>query len=323
MAKSTKAKDQDVVEETTDVIEAAQSAPVEEITVETESETAPEAEETEVEQATAKAGKRSAKAVKEAEAKEAKEARKTQIKAESEESEASPKHAVKPTRTRLERRGKKFREAAKLIEKDKVYALAQAIELAQKTSTTKFDASVELHINLNVDPRQAEQNIRDNVVLPAGTGKTLRVAVFDDEKVTGADQTGVEAIIKKLEKGELDFDVLIASPAQMSKLGKYARLLGPRGLMPNPKSGTVATDLAKAVQEAKAGRIEYRVDSTGIVHLAIGKVSFTHKQLLDNAQAVLSSIKSNKPTGIKGTLVKSIHVTSSMGPSISIEPNAS
>jgi len=271
------------------------------------------------EKTTAKAGKRSAKAVKEAEEKEAKEERKS--KAAEEATEDKPKQAAKPTRSRLERRGKKFRDAAKLVEQGKAYTLAQALELAQKTSPVKFDATVELHINLNVDPRHADQNIRDNLVLPAGTGKDVRVAVFDDEKVEGADIAGVEAITKMLDKGDLGFDVLIATPTQMPKLGKFARVLGPRGLMPNPKSGTVTTDVAKAVKEAKAGRVEYRVDSTGIVHIGIGKVSFGQTKLLDNAQAVVASVKSNKPASVKGTYVKSAHLSTTMGPSITVAPN--
>lgn len=273
-------------------------------------------EEKEEDKATAKAGKRSAKSQKEAEEKAAKEERKTHA---VEETEAEkPKQTVKPTRSRLERRGKKFRDAAKLIENDKNYTLAEALELAQKTSPVKFDATVELHVNLNVDPRHADQNIRDNLVLPAGTGKAVRVAVFDDEKVAGADIAGVETITKQLEKGELNFDVLVATPSQMPKLGKYARVLGPRGLMPNPKSGTVTTDVAKAVQEAKAGRVEYRVDSTGIVHIGVGKVSFGQKKLLENAQAVVASIKGNKPSSVKGAYVKAAHVSTTMGPSISV-----
>jgi large subunit ribosomal protein L1 len=272
--------------------------------------------ETTEEKATAKAGKRSAKAVKEAEEKQAKEERKAE-KADA-DTESKPKAPVKPTRSRLERRGKKFREAAKLIEVGKAYTLAEALALAAKTNTTKFDASVELHINLNVDPRHADQNIRDNLVLPAGTGKAVRVAVLDDEKVADADISGVEAILKDLDKGVINFDILIATPAQMPKLGKYARVLGPRGLMPNPKSGTVTTDVTKAVKEAKAGRVEYRVDSTGIVHIAMGKVSFSQADLLENAKAVLASLRANKPASVKSSYVKAIHMTTTMGPSISI-----
>lgn len=268
----------------------------------------------------AKAGKRSAKAIKEAEAKQAKEERK----AETKEQEAH-KPTTKPqpkTRSLLERRGKKFREAAKQIDSSKEYSLTQALELATTTSTTKFDATIELHIRLNVDPRHADQNIRDSIVLPAGTGKTVRVAAFvDNDAVSvatkaGADISGAEAIIKLLDKSQTDFDVLVATPAMMAQLGKYARLLGPRGLMPNPKSGTVTNDIAKAISEAKAGRVEYRVDSTGIVHMGIGKISFGASKLETNAQALLTSLKAAKPASVKGNYLRSGFVTTTMGPSI-------
>jgi len=270
---------------------------------------------------TAKAGKRSAKAVAEAEAEAAKEERKI-ARAESEaEEEQKPKQHSNPTRSRLERRGKAYRKAAESVEAGKAYALKDALELATKTSAVKFDASVELHVNLGVDPRQADQNIRTSLVLPQGTGKTVRVAVFADENTEGADLSGVENITKELEKGAINFDILISSPANMAKLGKYARLLGPRGLMPNPKSGTVTTDIAKAVAEAKAGRVEFRVDSTGIVHLGVGKVSFGGQGLLENANAVMNSIRAAKPASVKGNYVKAIHVTTTMGPSITVSTN--
>lgn len=279
---------------------------------------------------TAKAGKRSAKAVAAAEVTAKKEERKAaKAGADLEAADADkPKQKQNPTRTRLQRQGKGFRKAAEQIDKDKAYTLGDALELATKTSPAKFDATVELHINLRVDPRHADQNIRDNLVLPQGTGKTVRVAVFADvddaaaAKKAGADITGLEDITKMLDKGQMDFDILIATPSQMSKLGKYARALGPRGLMPNPKSGTVTTDVTKAVSEAKAGRVEYRVDSTGIVHLGFGKVSFGRDRLLENAEAALASIKSNKPASVKGTYVKSIHITTTMGPSITVETSA-
>lgn len=271
--------------------------------------------------ATAKAGKRSAKGLEEAEAKAEKIEHQKHRDEEEAEAEAKPKAPVKPTRSRLERRSKGYRKSAELVEKGKVYALGEALELATKTSSVKFDASVELHVNLGVDPRQADQNIRANLVLPQGTGKTVRVAVFSDDKVTGADLAGVEEITKQLDKGEISFDTLIATPANMPKLGKYARLLGPRGLMPNPKSGTVTTDVQKAVAEAKAGRVEYRVDSTGIVHLAVGKVSFGGVKLLENASAVMASIKGAKPQSVKGNYIKAVHVTTTMGPSITVNPN--
>ena len=275
----------------------------------------------EAETGVAKAGKRSAKALREAGEKQAKEERK----AEGNDAEApKPKKAVPPTRSRLERRAKGYRKSAEQIDRSKTFKLAEALQLAKKTSHVKFDATVELHVRLGVDPRQADQNIRDNLVLPAGTGKTVRIAVLTDDPAAatkaGADIAGTDDFLAQLEKGVMDFDVLIATPALMPRLGKYARALGPRGLMPNPKSGTVTTDIVKAVADAKAGRVEYRVDSTGIVHLGIGKVSFAADQLMQNAQAVAVSIAANKPQSLKGTYVKSVYVTTSMGPSITVEP---
>jgi large subunit ribosomal protein L1 len=275
--------------------------------------------EPEEEVATAKAGKRSAKAQAELAEKQAKEERK----ASDEPQEAKPRVVGPPARSRLERRGKQFRKNAEQIEKGKTYPLDQAIALAKKTSHVKFDATVELHVNLGVDPRHADQNIRDNVALPAGTGKTVRIAVLSDDpaaaKAAGADITDADALLAALEKGSIEFDVLITTPSQMSKLGKHARTLGPRGLMPNPKSGTVTTDIAKAVSEAKAGRVEYRVDTTGIIHLGVGKVSFSEAQLNDNLMAVLSSVKANKPQSVKGTYLKAIYLTTTMGPSIALD----
>lgn len=279
------------------------------------------AEITQDEQVTTKAGKRSAKSLREEAEKEAKEERKThRIEAEA-EAESKHKQATKPTRTRLERQGKKFRDAAAKIERGKLYAPAEALALAVATSPVKFDATVELHVNLNVDPKIADQNVRDNLVLPEGTGKTVRIAVFADDKIDGADVTGVATITTALEKGIIDFDILIATPANMPKLGKYARLLGPRGLMPNPKSGTVTTDVTRAVAEAKAGRVEYRVDSTGIVHIGIGKVSFGVDKLMQNFSAVIASIKSSKPASVKSGYIKAAHLATTMGPSIALALN--
>lgn len=267
----------------------------------------------------AKAGKRSAKAVAEAEEKEAKEERKASGEAVPEK----PKAPVIPTRPLIERRAKGFRKSAEQIEKGKLYSVAEAVELAKKTSHVKFDATVELHVNLGVDPRQADQNIRDNVILPAGTGKTVRIAVLSDDpaaaKAAGADIAGADDLFAQLDKGQMDFDVLISTPQNMAKLGKYARALGPRGLMPNPKSGTVTTDIKKAVSEAKGGRVEYRVDTTGIIHLGIGKVSFSGADLTKNLEAVLASIKSNKPQSLKGNYFGAMYLTTSMGPSIPVE----
>lgn len=268
----------------------------------------------------AKAGKRSSKAIKEAEEKEEKETRKA--KAAVDETEAKPKPKQKPPRSKVERAGKKYREVAKLIEKAKVYELAEAIELAIKTSPVKFDASVEMHFNLNVDPKQADQNVRDTVNLPAGTGKTLRVAVFAEDqdakkaKEAGADIVGGDDFLAKLDRGELDFDILITTSALMPRLGKYAKILGPKGLMPNPKSGTITADVASGVKAAKTGTFEYRVDQAGIVHLAIGKVSFGKDKLMSNAEAVVASIKAAKPASIKSAYINSVYLTTSMGPSI-------
>ncbi len=276
----------------------------------------------------AKAGKRSAKAIKESEEKQAKEARKAETAKQTETSSAAPALRQRTAEDRLKARSKNYRKVYELVDKSKTYSLNEALELAAKTSPVKFDAAVEIHVRLNVDPKQADQNIRDIVVLPAGTGKTVRVAVFADgdgvaaAKKAGADIAASDEFLQQLDKGTVDFDTLISTPANMAKLGKYARLLGPKGLMPNPKSGTVTNDIERAVAEAKAGRVEYRVDSTGIVHLAIGKVSFGPAKLLTNAQAVLSSIKSNKPGSIKSTYVRSIFVASSMGPSIAVDNQA-
>ena len=271
--------------------------------------------------ATAKSGKRSTKAAREAEAKQAKEAKKTVKHTDP----SKDKPDAKAPRSRAERAGKKYREAAKLIDASKKYSLEEAMELAAKTNPAKFDASIELHINLAVDPKQADHNIRDTVVLPAGTGKTVRIAVLaEDEaslkaKKAGADISDADKVFTMLDKENLDFDVLISTPTMMAKLGKYARLLGPRGLMPNPKSGTVTANVETAVSEAKAGRVEYRVDQSGIIHLAIGKASFTSDKLVSNAHAVISSVKAAKPASLKGVYMKSLHASSTMGPSIKID----
>ena len=292
-----------------------------------------EAEKHEVkEQHVAKAGKRSQKALDEAAEKAAKEARKEQGDTTPQDPDAveAKKKGPKPvTRPRIERRGKKYQAAAGKVEAGKLYSLAEALELATTTSTTAFDASVELHVRLGVDPRQADQNIRATVSLPHGTGKDVRVAVFAPEsehaaaKAAGADIVGDEEFTKQLDKEELTFDVLVATPQYMPKLGRYARLLGPRGLMPNPKSGTVATDVAKAVTEAKAGKIEYRVDKQAIVHLPFGKVSFGADKLAGNAQAFFTSLQAQKPSSLKGAYIKSITVSTTMGPGIKVEVNNS
>lgn len=279
----------------------------------------------------AKSGKRSAKAAEEAEAKAEKEARKEAGDTTPQDPEAEDRRKKGPApkvRPLIERRGKAYRKAAELVDSTKVYGLSEAIELATKTNPAKFDASVEVHVRLGVDPRQADQNIRTTVVLPHGTGKTIRVAVFAPEselaaaKKAGADIAGDEEFTKQLDKGTIDFDVLVATPAYMPKLGKYARLLGPKGLMPNPKSGTVSTDVAKAVADAKAGKVEYRVDKQATIHLSIGKVSFGAAKLEENARTFFASLAAQKPSSLKGVFVKSTALTTTMGPGIKLENQA-
>lgn len=284
-----------------------------------------EAPEAQTEEKFAKSGKKSKKHIEEVKAEEERQARKEETKKAEKEAEQKPKGATPVTRPLIERRGKKYQEAAKLVEKGKIYSLKDAIALALKTNTTKFDATLEAHVRLGVDPRQADQNIRTTIVLPNGNGKTVRVAVFaplDEAKkaaAAGADIAEDDAFLKRLEKGEIDFDVLISTPAFMPKLGRFARLLGPKGLMPNPKAGTVTMDVEKAVKEAKAGKVEYRVDKQSIVHIGLGKISFGEAKLLENANAFFDSLKAQKPASLKGQYVKSVFVTTSMGPSIAVE----
>ena len=273
----------------------------------------------------AKSGKKFKKHIEEVKAEEERQARKAERAAADAAAAARPKGAVPVTRPKLERRGRKYQDVAKLIEKGKVYSLKEALDLAIKTSPVKFDASVEVHARLGVDPRQADQNIRTTLVLPNGNGKEVRVAVFapldvaKTAKSAGADIAEDEEFLKRLDKGAIDFDVLISTPQYMPKLGKYARLLGPKGLMPNPKAGTVTADVEKAVKDAKAGKVEYRVDKQAIVHIGVGKVSFGADKLLENADAFFDSLKAQKPASLKGHYVKSVYITTSMGPSIQIE----
>jgi len=291
---------------------------------------APKTEEV-AEKPLAKAGKRSEKAQAEVEAKLEKEARKEagDTTPQSEEAESHEKKGPKPvTRPLLERRGKKYQELSKKLEVGKTYSLSEAVKLASETSPAKFDASVEIHVVLGVDPRQADQNIRTTVTLPHGTGKVVRVAAFvpEDEieaaKKAGADVAGEDAVQKLLDKEQLDFDILVATPQMMPKLGKFARLLGPRGMMPNPKSGTVATNVAKAVKEAKGGRVEYRVDKQAIVHLSVGKVSFGEAKLADNARAFFDSLQGAKPSTLKSSYIKTVNVATTMGPGIKVDVNS-
>lgn len=275
-----------------------------------------------------KAGKHSAKAIREAEAEEARLEAKEHRAEQEAEAEAAPKVPKRQEPNPLHMHGKKYREVAKLVEKGHAYSLDEALELAQKTSATKFDSAVELHVNLGVDPRQADQMVRSSVVLPHGTGKTVRIAVFadgqaaTDAKAAGADIVGTTELLAQIEKGQLNFDLLIAAPASMATLGKVAKVLGPRGLMPNPKSGTVTPDVAGAVKDAKGGKVEFRIDKQAIVHQVIGRVSFTPEKLKENATTFLSAVLKAKPSAAKGTYVKGLATTTSMGPGIKIDASA-
>ena len=223
------------------------------------------------------------------------------------------------------KRGKKYLEAAKLVDRTKKYAVDEAVALVKQTSFVKFDATVEAAFRLNLDPRKAEQNLRGAIVLPHGTGKVSRVVVIaqgekaKEAEAAGADFVGAQELIQQIAGGWFDFDVMVATPDMMGQLGKLGRVLGPKGLMPNPKTGTVTMDVAKAVTEIKNGKIEYRVDKVGNIHAPIGRVSFTDVQLKENVKTLYDQLSRIKPTTVKGTYMKSITVTSSMGPGVRID----
>lgn len=226
------------------------------------------------------------------------------------------------------KKGKKYQEAEKLIEKGKLYDPQDALQLVCKTATAKFDETIELHAKLGVDSRHADQQVRGAVVLPNGTGKKVRVLVFarDDKaeaaKAAGADYVGAEDMAQKIQtENWFDFDVVIASPDMMGVVGRIGRVLGPKGLMPNPKAGTVTPDVAKAVEEAKAGKIEYRLDKANIIHCPIGKASFGPEKLVENFNALMSAIIKAKPSAAKGTYLRSVTVASTMGPGVKIASN--
>jgi large subunit ribosomal protein L1 len=220
--------------------------------------------------------------------------------------------------------GKKYRAAAAKVETDRLYDAPQAVELVKQTSYTKFDSTVDVAVRLGVDPRHADQVVRGTVVLPHGTGKTVRVLVIaqgdraKDAEAAGADFVGIE-YLQKLKEGWLECDVIVATPDVMGQLGALGRILGPRGLMPNPKAGTVTMDVAKAVKEIKAGKIEFRVDKTGNVHVPIGKVSFSADKLAENLAAFMDTIVKAKPSASKGTYIRSATVSSTMGPGIKLD----
>ena len=223
--------------------------------------------------------------------------------------------------------GKKLQEAAKLIDRSKQYEAKEAIELAKKASTVNFDATVEVAFRLGIDTRKNDQQIRGAVVLPNGTGKTQSVLVFakgeklKEAEAAGADFVGYAEYIEKIQQGWFDFDVIVATPDMMGEVGKLGRVLGPKGLMPNPKTGTVTFDVTKAVQEIKAGKVEYRADKTGIIHAPIGKVSFDDSKLAENLEAIYDVVQKAKPASAKGTYIKSLNVTTTMGPAVKVDPS--
>lgn len=220
--------------------------------------------------------------------------------------------------------GKKYRAALEQVDSAKVYDYKEAIALAKKISTTKFDSSLEASFVLNVDPRQAEQNIRGAMVLPHGTGKTQRVLVItqgskeDEAKAAGADFVGGADMIQQIQGGWFDFDIIVATPDMMGQLGKLGKLLGPKGLMPNPKTGTVTMDVAKAIDEIKKGKVEYRVDKDGNINVLFGKVSFTEEALVENFKALYDRILKARPVTVKGTYLKGVTVSTTMGPGIKV-----
>lgn len=228
----------------------------------------------------------------------------------------------------MPKHGKKYLDAAKKVDSNKLYSVAEAMKLVKETSYANFDATIDVAYNLSVDPKQADQQIRGSIVLPNGTGKTQTVVVFaegpqaEQAKAAGADFVGSDDLVEKIQGGWLDFDVVVATPMMMAKVGRLGRILGPKGLMPNPKTGTVTMDVAKAVREVKQGKIDFKVDKTGIVHTSIGKVSFTPEQIFGNAKEFIATIIKLKPTAAKGTYIKSIYLSSTMSKGIKIDPKS-
>lgn len=225
------------------------------------------------------------------------------------------------------KKGKRYAEARKLVDRTNLYDVEEAVSLVKKSATAKFDETVEAHIRLGVDGRHADQQVRGAVVLPHGTGKKVRVLVFAkgdkvaEAEAAGADYVGGEELVPRIQKeGWLDFDVVVATPDMMGIVGRLGRILGPKGLMPNPKAGTVTMDVAKAVKEIKAGKIEYRLDKTNIIHVPIGKASFTEEQLADNFQTLIEAILKAKPSTLKGQYLKSVTIASTMGPGVKLNP---
>ena len=225
------------------------------------------------------------------------------------------------------KRGKKYQDAAKQVDRSRLYEAEEAVALVKKSAFAKFDETIEVHIRTGCDGRHADQQIRGAVVLPHGTGKTVRVLVFaknqklDEAKEAGADFVGGDELIPKIQnEGWLDFDVVVATPDMMGIVGRLGRVLGPKGLMPNPKAGTVTMDVAKAIKDIKAGKIEYRLDKSNIIHVPIGKASFSEEQLSDNFQTLMEAIVKARPAALKGTFLKSVVIAPTMGPGVKLNP---
>ena len=228
----------------------------------------------------------------------------------------------------MPKHGKKYRTAAAQVEKSRLYSPQDAINLLKKISYSAFDGTVEVHMRLGVDPRHADQMVRGTAVLPHGTGRTVRVLVFAqgdkarEAEEAGADYVGAQDLIQRIEGGWLDFDVAVATPDMMGQVGRLGRILGPRGLMPNPRSGTVTFDVGRTVRDVKAGRVEFRVDRTALVHVPIGKVSFDDQRLLENLSTLMDAVVAAKPSGAKGTYIRSVHLAATMSPGIRLDPSA-
>lgn len=318
-------KKSDITPEEEAIIETIADDDVEDIKA-AATEGAPEASEADVQaadeaaQKTTKAGKHSAKAQREAD----EEAEKAARKAEAATKADAPKPKPKPRVKKYSKNQKAMREALDL---EKLHTVDEAIVAIKGTSKAKFDPTLEVHVRLDIDPRQADQMLRASTVLPAGTGKSVRVAVLtsDDKKAAAAKEAGAEVtnsedLLSAIGKGSFDFDVLVATPDMMPQLGRHAKTLGPKGLMPSPKSGTVTADPAQAVTEIKKGRLEIKNDANGIVHTVAGKLSFDDKDLVSNVRAILSCVQQNRPAGVKGTYVRTVTLAATMTPGVKIDP---
>jgi large subunit ribosomal protein L1 len=251
---------------------------------------------------------------------------KTKAKPKKTEAKATKKTEPKEPKEKIDKKhGKKYRAIAEVVEKGKEYSIEEAVEILKQTAVTNFDSSVEIHVNLNVDPSNAEHQIRGSILMPAGLGRDKKVAVIasidkeKEAKEAGADVVGSLDLVERIQKGFMDFDVVVATPDMMAQVGKIGKILGTKGLMPNPKTGTVTNDVAKVVKELKKGRANYKIDKSGILHSPVGKVSFKNEDLVSNITTYMDAIHHTKPANLKGTYIKTIYLTTTMGPSVKIQ----